>query len=178
MFFIESERLKLIPLTHELLQLYHTNRSALDQHLGLTASAIQVAPGYQSEIDDAMVNFWLPKTLEHADRYYWYTNWEIVLKSANISIGGIGFAGYPNEAGELQVGYMIDLQQQRKGYATEALRTITDWAFKHDDVKAIIGQTPPGNAASQATLLKNGFTADGEREEGLLQFRRVKNNAS
>lgn len=174
MFFIESERLKLIPLTHELLQLCHTNRAAMEQRIGLNISAMQVAADYQAEIDDAMLNFWLPKTLEHPDEYYWYTSWEIVLKSTNVSIGGIGFAGYPNTDGETQVGYMIDELQQRRGYATEALQAIVEWAFQQDEVKIVIGQTPPDNLASQATLLKNGFVAAGEGKDGLLRFKRVR----
>lgn len=174
MFFIESERLRLIPLTHELLQLCNINRAAMEQSIGLNISAMKVAPDYQVEIDDAMLNFWLPQTLEHPDKYYWYTSWEIVLKSTNTSIGGIGFAGYPNKDGETQVGYMIDELQQRNGYATEALQTIVEWAFHQDVVKAVIGQTPLDNLASQATLLKNSFVADGEGEEGLLRFKRVK----
>jgi RimJ/RimL family protein N-acetyltransferase len=174
MFFIASERLKLIPLTHELLQLCHTNRAAMEQRIGLHVSRMQVTPEYQAEIDDAMLNFWLPQTLEHPDKYFWYTSWEIVLKSTNTSIGGIGFAGYPNEHGETQVGYMIDGQQQRKGYATEALQTIVAWAFQQQGVQSVIAQTPPDNFASQATLLKNGFIADGAGEEGMLRFRRAK----
>jgi RimJ/RimL family protein N-acetyltransferase len=174
MFFIESERLKLIPLTHELLQLCHTDRATMEGRMGLNISSIQVEQDYQAEIDDAMVNFWLPKTLEHPDKYYWYTSWEIVLKSGNIAIGGIGFAGYPNQNGETMVGYMIDKSQQRRGYATEALQTIVEWAFCQDDVHSIIGMTSPDNLASQATLLKNGFITDGKAEGGLLKFRRLK----
>lgn len=174
MFFIESERLKLIPLTHALLQLCYTDRAAMEQSIGLNIAVMQIAPDYQAEIDDAMLNFWIPKTLEHADQYHWYTNWEIVLKSANRSIGGIGFTGYPDQNGETQVGYMIDELQQRNGYATEALQTIVAWAFQQEDVRTIIAQTPPGNLASQATLRKNGFVADGTGEEGLLRFRCVK----
>ncbi len=146
----------------------------MERSIGLNISAMQVAPDYQFEIDDAMRNFWLPKTLEHPDKYYWCTSREIVLKNTNTAIGGIGFAGYPNEEGETQVGYMIDELQQRKGYATEALNTIIAWAFKHEEVLSIIAQTPLANVASQATLLKNGFVAAGEGEEGLLKFRRIK----
>ena len=69
MFFIESERLKMIPLTHQLLQLVHTNRPAMEQSLGLNISAMQIDELYISEAEDAMINFWLPKNLEHPEEY-------------------------------------------------------------------------------------------------------------
>src|ERR1700733_146114 len=112
MFFIESERLKMIPLTHQLLQLLHHNRTAMEASLGLNISNMQIDPFYKNEVDDAMINFWLPKTLEYPDAYKWYTNWEIILKSNNTSIGGMGFAGEPNENGEAETGYMVDQQHK------------------------------------------------------------------
>lgn len=129
MFFIESERLKMTPLTHQLLQLLHNDRSAMELALGLNISNMQIDPFYKNEVDDAMINFWLPKTLEHPEAYIWYTNWEIILKSSNTSIGGMGFAGEPSESGKAETGYMIDQLHHNKGYATEALRLLTTWAF-------------------------------------------------
>jgi hypothetical protein len=89
MFFIEAERLKMQPLTHEQLQILHNNgRHALEKALGLRLSNWKVADFYQNEIDDAMINFWLPKTLANPDKFIWYTDWEIILKNENLSIGG------------------------------------------------------------------------------------------
>ena len=59
MFFIDTERLRLIPLTHQLLQLCHTNRAQMELELGLNISNIQVAPFYRAEFEDALLNFWL-----------------------------------------------------------------------------------------------------------------------
>ena len=170
MFFIESERLRMIPLTHQLLQLSHTRRPAMELSLGLNISAMRVDPLYTAEVDDAMVNFWLPKTLEHPNRYQWFTNWEIILKSINTSIGGIGFADYPNENGEAEIGYMIDANHQNKGYATEALETLVDWAFMHDFIKAIIIHTYADNLPSRRLLHKYGFEQV-EDVSGLLTYR-------
>lgn len=89
MFFIESERLKMMPLTHVQLQLLHTGRHALEEALGLALSNWKVDELYQQEIDDAMINFWLPKTLANPDKFMWFTDWEIILKSRNLSIGGM-----------------------------------------------------------------------------------------
>jgi len=170
MFFIESERLKMIPLTHQLLQLLHADRSAMELSLGLNISNMQIDPFYQNEVDDAMTNFWLPKTLEHPDAYM-YTNWEIILKSSNTSIGCMGFAGEPNELGEAETGYMIDQQHQKKGYATEALQLLNGWAFAREKVKAIIVHTYADNLPSRKILVKCGFEEVAKDEKGLITFK-------
>jgi RimJ/RimL family protein N-acetyltransferase len=171
MFFIESERLRMIPLTNELLQLCDANRAAMELAVGLNISTMQVDPYYKNEVDDAMVNFWLPKTLEHPETYMWYTSWEIILKSSNTSIGGMGFAGEPNEKGEAETGYMIDQQHHNKGFATEALRLLSGWAFAQEKVKAIIVHTYEDNMASKKLLMKCGFEEMAKDESGLMTFR-------
>ena len=171
MFFIESERLKMIPLTHQLLQLLHADRSAMELSLGLNISNMQIDPFYKNEVDDAMINFWLPKTLEHPEEYLWYTSWEIILKSSNTSIGGMGFAGESNELGEAETGYMIDQQHQNKGYATEALQLLSRWAFTQEKVKAIIVHTFQDNLSSRKILVKCGFGEVAKDEKGLMTFR-------
>jgi ribosomal-protein-alanine N-acetyltransferase len=175
MFFIESERLRMIPLTHELLQLLHTGRAAMEQALGLAQSCWQVDEFYQKEIDDAMVNFWLPKTLANPGNFIWYTDWELVLKSTNTAIGGMGFNGEPNENGEAEIGYMIDGQHHNKGYATEALQLLSGWAFNDDRVKTIIVHTYQDNLPSGRILAKCGFREVGIDGEGLMTFRLDKN---
>lgn len=161
----------MIPLTHELLQLMHTDRQAMELALGLNTSAQQIDELYVKEIEDAMVNFWLPKTLEHPETYIWYTNWEIILKSSNTSIGGMGFAGEPNECGEAETGYMIDQQHQNKGYATEALQLLIKWAFMHNAVKAVVVHTYEDNLPSRKILAKCGFEEVEKNAEGLMTYR-------
>jgi RimJ/RimL family protein N-acetyltransferase len=149
----------------------------MERSLGLNISNMQTDPFYQNEVDDAMINFWLPKTLEHPDAYMWYTSWEIILKSSNTSVGGMGFAGEPNEHGEAETGYMIDQQQHNKGYATEALQLLTNWAFTHEKVKTIIVHTYADNLPSRKILTKNGFREIGTDDQGLMTFRLEKGSA-
>jgi len=178
MFFIESERLKLLPLTHQQLLLLKQDRNLMEASLGLNPSAMLVDPLYLHEINDALDNFWLPNTLAYPDKYHWYTDWELVLRSTNTSIGGIGFAGYPSENGEAEIGYMIDGNHHHKGFATEALRTMINWAFTNDFVNAIIVHTYSDNLPSRRLLDKCGFDQV-EDVDGLLTYRlnRQKNSA-
>ena len=143
----------------------------MELSLGLNISNMLIDSFYKNEVDDAMINFWLPKTLEHPGAFIWYTNWEIILKSTNTSIGGMGFAGEPNENGEAETGYMIDQQQQNKGYATEALQLLTGWALVQERVKSIIVHTYEDNLASRKILAKCGFVEVEKDSSGLMTFR-------
>lgn len=172
MFFLETQRLKLIPLTHQLLQSYQVDRASMESSLGLQVSSMQIDPLYKKELEDALVFFWLPQTLEHPEDYYWYTNWEIVLKSSNMSVGGIGFIGYPDAKGETEVGYMLDELQQGKGYALEALQHMLSWAFSDPHTTAVIARTAENNHPSRKLLTKAGFEEAGN-QEGLLHFRKI-----
>ncbi len=169
MFSIQSQRLQMIPLTRAQLLLLKQDRKLLELSLGLNPSAMLIDPLYVKEIDEAFDNFWLPNTLAFPDKHLWFTAWEIVLKSTNTIIGGMGFAGYPNEAGEAEIGYMIDANHHNKGFATEALKLLSQWAFTHDFVQAIIVHTYADNLPSRKILDKCGFSLINDIE-GLLTY--------
>jgi ribosomal-protein-alanine N-acetyltransferase len=157
MFFIESERLRLIPLTHEQLLLLKHDRKDLELSIGLHPSAMVIDAHFQRESNEALLNFWLPYTKDYPDLYHWYTNWQIILKSINTTIGGISLGGYPNDYGETNIGYLIDEKHQGNGYATEALHTLSTWGFQFSILKYIHADTLVTNHASQQVLLKAGF---------------------
>jgi RimJ/RimL family protein N-acetyltransferase len=96
--------------------------------------------------------------------YYWYTNWEIILNSASCSVGGIGFAGLPDNNGKTELGYAIDQKFEGQGIATEAVGAIIDWAFQDEGLKIIQAETPTDNVSSQRVLIKNQFNYTGEKK--------------
>ncbi len=169
MFFIETERLQLIPLTHDLLMLCQQDRAAMETQLGLNTSDMRIDPLYVTELDDALAHFWIPMTAANPDRYQWYTNWEIVLKEERLAIGGIGFIGYPDENGQTETGFMLDKNFHSKGYAKEALTGITNWAFSHEEVKTIIAKTMEDNLPSRTLLERAGFMLT-EQEANLVIY--------
>jgi len=98
---------------------------------------------------------------------YWASDWSITLKSGE-EIGGIGFKGKPNQVGSVEVGYGINPNYQRQGYATEALRAMVRWAFTQDGVECIEAQTEEWNEISKKVLRKNDFMEIGMGIEGNL----------
>jgi ribosomal-protein-alanine N-acetyltransferase len=157
MLFLESERLKLIPLTHQQLVQYQADPTAFTQQLALNPSDLQMDELFAAEMNEALHTFLLPNTKLYPDLYMWYTNWVIILKSTNTIIGGIGFAGYPDDYGETLVGYVVSKQYQRLGYGSEALNALLNWGFSFSILKAVRADADTGNTGSQKVLTKAGF---------------------
>jgi RimJ/RimL family protein N-acetyltransferase len=97
-----------------------------------------------------------------------------VRKDTNTTIGGTGFTGYPNADGETEIGYMLDKQEHGKGYATEALNRLINWAFMHNHVKYIIAHTYEDNMPSRKLLLNCGFTEFKKKAENLYTYKLAK----
>ena len=112
-----------------------------------------------SEMLDAMLHL--------NGREEWGSDWKISLKTGE-AIGGIGFRGIPDAQGIVEIGYGIDKAYRQKGYATEALSGMVKWAMRQNGVQCITAQTEPNNKISQKVLVYNGFSRDGDGEEGPL----------
>lgn len=95
----------------------------------------------------------------------WGTNWKICLHSGEI-VGSLCFMGLPDEQGLVELGYGIDEQYHRNGYASETVEAITEWALAQDNIRGVTAETDPDNIASQKVLLKNHFQAYGTGKEG------------
>ena len=87
--------------------------------------------------------------------------WFIVEKERDIVIGGIGFKAKPDKNGAVEVGFGIESLFRGKGYATEALRRLTGWAFSQDDTQKVIAECDLENKPSLAVLEKSGMQKTG-----------------
>lgn len=95
----------------------------------------------------------------------WYAPWKMTLKKDDTYIGTLSFKG-PVKDNVVEIGYGILSDQEGKGYTTEAVQAMTQWAFGNADVVFIEAETEPENRASQRILEKCGFVPDGEGQEG------------
>jgi RimJ/RimL family protein N-acetyltransferase len=161
---IQTTRLRLIPLNLQNLLLLKEDRALMENNLGLTLSQQVIEPHIQEEFANA-IDFWISQVIDNEEHYPWFTNWEVVLKEKNVSIGGIGLTGKPNRDGQVMVGYGIDGNYHNKGFATESLQAMISWIFAHPDAKSIHAETKIHNLASQKVLIKNGFKQVGQHED-------------
>lgn len=83
----------------------------------------------------------------------------------------IGFTGLhlvDLELGQVEVGYMLATKGQGKGYATESLQAVIDWACISLDVHKFIGCCAVQNLASAKVLEKCGFVHEGTLRDNFL----------
>ena len=90
----------------------------------------------------------------------------------------VGLCGFhePPIDGVAEIGYSVAPERRRRGYATQAVAAIIDYAVAEGTMTAIRADTNAANVASQRALEHNGFLRIGTRlddEDGeLLCWRR------
>lgn len=91
-------------------------------------------------------------------------------------IGHGGYHGPPDANGMVEVGYTVDPQYRRQGYAKAILTALIERAEAEPAVRTVRASISPTNAASLATIAGFGFLEAGEQwdeEDGLeLLFER------
>lgn len=83
-------------------------------------------------------------------------------------IGSIVFHGCPDETGIAEVGYGVEDDSQRLGYATEAVMASVDWALAQPECRCVEAATFPWNVASIRVLEKVGMHKSGARDHEVL----------
>jgi [ribosomal protein S5]-alanine N-acetyltransferase len=148
---LETPRLQLIPLTLTQLKLALNDLPALAREMSLT-----IHPGILDKNVIRALGMKIEKMrAAEVERHLWYTYWLIVIPADKAGAGFIGFKGYPDDDGRTEIGYGIHPAYQNKGYMTEAIRTLVDWAFSHPFCRGITATTVI-NPASNRVLEKLG----------------------
>ncbi len=86
-----------------------------------------------------------------------FFTWAIIERGSKLVIGDVGFKGPPNEMGVIDIGYGIAPCARGKGYATEAVLAMMEWAFSQPGVRRISAECLDDNGASIHILQKAGM---------------------
>jgi RimJ/RimL family protein N-acetyltransferase len=158
-------RLELIAATPALARAAATSSTALGELL-----QAEIPRGWPPATLRAQQAGWAAQ-LEADPHLAGWSAWYIVQVSEPVLVGSIGFAGRPDGEGAVECGYAMVSRFQRRGYATEAMGGLIDWAFGHPEVRRIGAQTLPTLTASIRVLTKNGLSHVGAGDEpGSLRF--------
>ena len=87
-----------------------------------------------------------------------------------LAVGRAGYHGPPDGDGMVEVGYSIDPQYRRQGYAPAALRALIERARHEPGVRTFRATVSPDNAPSRGLVLSEGLVEVGEQwddEDGL-----------
>jgi RimJ/RimL family protein N-acetyltransferase len=157
---IETERLILKPLTYEQLVKYTKCDNSLEEELNLNETSRTISP----ELKEALEHTILPNVAEKKESYFYSTLWTAISKAENRMIGDLCIVGVPNVNGEIEIGYGTYDEFQGKGFMTEIVGGIIEWATTQPLVKSIIASTEKKNTASFKVLEKNNFNKVSESE--------------
>lgn len=109
---------------------------------------LQTSQGGQNEIQKRLEN--IVKNQEKGiPTFIIFTN------DSNEFVGRAGFT--PLETGEIEVAYVLQKKFWGRGYATEALNALLNWAKDHIQAEYIIAYTPLDHHASQRVMQKCGM---------------------
>jgi [ribosomal protein S5]-alanine N-acetyltransferase len=165
---IETERLELIAETRELAEAQAAGRRQL-----AAAIRAEVPEGWPPEgTAEALLMFaaHLRRDPTLAGWLVWY--WILVdpATGSRTLIGDGGFTSPPVD-GMVATGYELLPAYRGKGYATEAVRALVDWAFAHPEVRKVVAETLPDNEPSIRVLQRTGFRrARKSSEPGHIRF--------
>lgn len=150
---IPTKRLVLIPLTQAQLELGLSKLSKLEDEIKTAIARDFVTGRVQRAIRMKVEKMRTADVSQHV----WLTYWLIIIKEENVGAGMLGFKSYLNVDGSTEIGYGIDPAYQNKGYVSEAVKALIDWAFSHPFCK-VITATDVYNPASKRLLEKLGAT--------------------
>ncbi len=162
---LQTERLRLIPLTLEQLTLYLTAPQELEGELGFPVSRAILTQTVRRAIGIKLSKMAPAEETIHP----WYTYWLIVISDDELYGAGLaGFKGYPNHLGEAEIGYGIDPDYRSQGYTTETVRALIAWAFEEPNCRSVIAPgTLKTNIASNRVLAKVGMYVYEETDDTL-----------
>lgn len=149
---IQTERLKLTPLSPRLLNLWTENISALESELDCSYEA-EPMEGFFLDI----VKGQLTITEKDPANYLWHSFWLIIRKTDRVVVGSADFKGIPDGNGQVEIGYGLGKAFEHCGYMTEAVKSMCCWALKQKGVKHVIAETDKDGFASQRILMRCGF---------------------
>ncbi|GII34887.1 GNAT family N-acetyltransferase [Planotetraspora mira] len=147
---LETERLVVRP--HELVD--HDQVVALVMN-GEASTALP--PGRPSAVEE--VEEWLIEGVHGLRRSGGGVHLAIFTKGGEL-VGGISLHGTDWETGITEVGYGVGPKFRGQGFAPEAVRAVTRWAFSLG-IHRVELRTTPENEASQRVAAKAGFIHEG-----------------
>ena len=121
---------------------------------------------YEKPYDEKGVSRWLDWCIE-SYRENGFGLWAIELKESGEFIGDCGIS-LQSIDGEIlhEIGYHINKNHWRRGYAKEACKAVKDWFFENTEHPCVYSYMNKENIASYSTAKANGMTRIKEYSDG------------
>lgn len=143
---IVTERLVLIPFTLEMCEeISQSNFNSLQQ-MGLTLSKSWPDQDFKETLPRII------KNLNKVSSPTGFESWMIIKKDTKEIIGDVGFKGFSSFNDFCDIGYGLALEHRKKGYATEAVKAMIEWAFSIDGITEVTASCLIDNLDSKKLL--------------------------
>jgi RimJ/RimL family protein N-acetyltransferase len=78
-------------------------------------------------------------------------------------VGRIGFHAPPDARGAVEIGYAVEPEYRRRGYATEAVQAMLAWATREHAIHWFVASVAPTNVPSLRLVKNLGFIQTGSQ---------------
>ncbi len=174
---IVTERLELVALPPALLEATLSGNMERARELAPFA----VLPGWPGD-SEGLLRRRLERMRADNTAEQWLARAMVLRTAERPVVGNIGFHGPPgtnaiNAAEAVELGYRVDSNCQRRGYAMEGVRALIAWATAEHGMRRFLASISPTNEASLALVAKLGFVYvstvwdDEDGEERVFELR-------
>ena len=147
---LETKRLTIYPLSADELALWLDSPETLEGRLNISYDAETVDDWFRK-----IIAAQIGKTSSDPENFFYHTFWWIIENETRRVVGSCDFKA-PPENGRVEIGYGLGEKHFHKGFMTETVKALCDFAFSKG-VSEVIAKTELDNIASQNVLKRCGF---------------------
>lgn len=163
---VETRRLRLVPITPELVQAEATGASALGEALGAEIGA-DWPPEHWGPHVRAHI---LGQFMDHPDTVGWH-RYMVLTGPPDRLVGCLG--AFPCAAGDVEIGYSVVDSFQRRGLGTEAALAFVEWLLEQPSIHSVTAQSYVTTPASIKVMERCGMRRIGPGDQpGTVRYRR------
>jgi [ribosomal protein S5]-alanine N-acetyltransferase len=162
MFYLETTRLILIQTPLDVLRT-RLQKESFTADVNLPSGTMRVL--FTAEWPGDALQFF-PAMIEHFTNHPDDISWggTLIDRAQRVAVGQMGFKGPPMD-GVVEIGYGINPSYHNRGYATEMVQALTEWALSQPEVNRVVAECRVDNFASIRVLEKADFQRSGLRED-------------
>jgi len=167
---IRSERLELVSISPDFIDALLSERRREAE----AAATLKLSDDWPDAHDRGFLNFRLRQMRDQPETQEWFVYAVVLPEGERPMIGHAGFHGPPGvnavkALDAVEVGYRIFEPYRRRGYATEVVRALIDWASRARGIRHFVASISPENEPSLALVKRLGFERTGrhwDEEDG------------
>lgn len=148
---IETERLILIPFTLKICEEIINQDFTSLRNIGFNPAISWPDEDFMRTLPKIIYN--LKKVISPTG----FENWMIIKKDSNEIIGDVGFKGFSSISSSCDIGYGLAVEHRKKGFASEAIKAMLDWAFSVDGIDEVTASCLIQNLDSKKLLERFHF---------------------